>query len=334
MASVIELQKMLDKLIQKSFDSFVNYKKSAKTFDDSKKLMEKDLDINEILRKIEYYKEKQKELEKVKMPASDKVLAYNKLREQQKKYATLLKHVKENNSDKWLIDLEKNFLKGKEIFRENKLVLLEKINKILMSLKKKMGPTKYKQFIKQLYLNKLTDKTNTYTYSVKTIMKHLASGLISEKASKKSKHLNEIKSRKDVKNRKIEMEIEIEMIKIKNVVEKIGKHKQIFIDRIKKIIDKEDDDMMKQRLFQVITVNKKNKNGKVVKKKIVDVKPTEFSKFISSKNQSSKYQKEIDKYNLIIDKLFEKNKSIRKRIAKLKGIDLSKLKSSQKNRYL
>jgi hypothetical protein len=334
MASVVELQKLLDKLIHKSFDSFVSYKKSAKTFDDSKKLMEKDLDIDEIFRKIEYYKEKQKQLEKVNMPASNKVLAYNKLREQQKKYATLLKHVQQNNSDKWLIELEKNFLKGKEIFRENKLVLLARINKLLMSLKKKMGVAKYREFISQLYLKKLTDKTNTYTYTVKTIIKHLASALISEIASKKSKHFNEIKSRKDIKNRKNQMEVEIEMIKLKDVVEKFGKHKELFIDRIKKIIDKEDDDMMKQRLFQVITVNKRNKNGKVVKKQIIDVKPTEFSKFISSKNQSSKYQKEIDKYNLIIDKLLEKNKSIRKRIAKLKGIDLSKLKSSQKNRYL
>lgn len=267
MASVVELQKLLDKLIHKSFDSFVIYKKSAKTFDDSKKLMEKDLDIDEIFRKIEYYKEKQKQLEKVNNPASNKVSAYNKLREQQKKYATLLKHVKENNSDKWLVDLEKTFLKGKEIFRENKLVLLARINKLLMSLKKKMGVAKYKQFISKLYLKKLTDKTNTYTYTVKTIMKHLASGLISEIASKKSKYLNEIKSRKDIKNRKNQMEVEIEMIKLKDVVEKFSKHKELFIDRIKKIIDKKDDDMLKQRLFQVVTVNKRNKDGKVVKKK-------------------------------------------------------------------
>lgn len=266
MTSVVELKKLLDKLIHKSFDLFVAYKKSAKIFDNGKKLMEKDLDIDEILRKIEYYKEKQKQLEKVKMPTSNKVLAYNKLREQQKKYAALLKHVKENNSDKWLVHLEKTFLKEKEIFRENKLALLQKINKLLISLKKKIGVAKYKEFIRNLYLNKLTDKTNTYTYTVKTIMKHLASALISEKAAKKSKHLNEIKSRMDVKNRKIKMEIEIEMLKLKNIVEKFGKYEQLFINKIKKIIDKKDDDMMKQRLFQVVTVNKKNKNGKVVKK--------------------------------------------------------------------
>ena len=78
--------------------------------------------------------------------------------------------------------------------------------------------------------------------------------------------------------------------------------------------------MMKQRLFQVVTVNKQNKNGKVVEKQIVEINPTEFKKFISSKNQSSKYQKEIDKYNFILAKLFEKDKSIRNRITKLKGM--------------
>jgi hypothetical protein len=318
MASLVEMQKMLDKLIHKSFDNFVNYKITAKKFDDTKKLMEKDLDINEILRKIEYYKEKQIELGKVKMPESNKVLAYNKLREQQKKYAELLKHVKENNSNKYLIELEKNFLKGKELFREDKIVLLARINKLLMSLKKKMGVAKYKQFISELYLNKLTDKTNTYTYTVKTIMKHLKSGLISYEASKKSKHLNNIKSRKDVMNRKTQMEIEIEMIKLKDVVKKFDKYEKLFIDKIKKIIDREDDDMMKQRLFQVVTINKRNKNGKVVKKEVIEVKPTEFKNFISSTNQSSKYYKEIDKYKLILAELFEKDKSIRNRITKLK----------------
>jgi len=318
MASLVEMQKMLDKLIHKSFDNFVNYKITAKKFDDTKKLMEKDLDINEILRKIEYYKEKQIELGKFKMPESNKVLAYNKLREQQKKYAELLKHVKENNSNKYLIELEKNFLKGKELFREDKIVLLARINKLLMSLKKKMGVAKYKQFISELYLNKLTDKTNTYTYTVKTIMKHLKSGLISYEASKKSKHLNNIKSRKDVMNRKTQMEIEIEMIKLKDVVKKFDKYEKLFIDKIKKIIDREDDDMMKQRLFQVVTINKRNKNGKVVKKEVVEVKPTEFKNFISSTNESSKYHKEIDKYKLILAELFEKDKSIRNRITKLK----------------
>ena len=64
----------------------------------------------------------------------------------------------------------------------------------------------------------------------------------------------------------------------------------------------------------------KNKNGKIVKKKIVEVKPAEFKKFFSSKNQYPAYQKEIDKYNLILSKLFEKDKSIRNRITKLKGM--------------
>ena len=325
MTDIVELQQKLDRLIHKSFNSFVSYKKAAKTFNDSKKLMEKEYDINEITKKIEFFKNKIKELDNMKngfygMPISDKASSLVKYKDLQKKYTSLLKHIKENNADKWLIDLETIFLKGKEIFRENKIIFLRKINKILLALKKMMGSANYKNFIKPLYAMKLTDDTNTYTYTVKIIMKHLASGPISENASKKSKHLNEIKSRKDVNNRKIEMEVEIEMIKLKNVLEKFSKHEQIFIDRIKKIIDLKDDDMMKQRLFQVVTVNKKNKNGKVVEKQIVEINPTEFKKFISSKNQSSKYQKEIDKYNFILAKLFEKDKSIRNRITKLKGM--------------
>jgi hypothetical protein len=324
MTDVSELQKKLDKLIQKSFDLLVIYKKSAKIYDDTKKLWEKNLDIDEILKKIEYFKQKQKELNKVNMPFNSKAIAYTKLIEQQKKYKELLKYAKQNNSDNWLIELEKKFLKGKKLFRDNNLVLLAKIKKLLKNLKKKMGPANYKKFISKLYLNKLTDETNTFSYTVKTIMKHLESAQISENASKKIKNFNEIKSRKDIKNRKIEMEIEIEHIKLKNNLKKYDKFKKLFIDKIKKIIDKKDDDMLKQKLFKVVTSNK-NENGEVV------VKSSEFQKFISSKNQHPAYQKQIDKYNLIMDKLLEKDKLIRKRILKLKGIDLSKLKPSEKN---
>jgi len=287
--------------------------------------LERDLDIKEIKKKIEYYKEKEKELDKKQRlnkngkSISEFAQLLQEYRGQKLNWMKLEKMVQSNNTDQWWIDLETAFLKEKEIFRENKIKLLEKINKILMSLKKKMGKN-YKEFIKELYLNKLTDDTNTYTYTVKTIMKHLASGPISENAAKKSKKLNELKSRKNIYNRKTQMEIEIEMIKLKDVVEKFGKYEKLFIDRIKKIIDREDDDMMKQRLFQVVTINKINKNGKVVKKEVIEVKPTEFKNFISSTNQSSKYHKEIDKYKLILAELFEKDKSIRNRITKLKGM--------------
>ena len=67
MTDVSKLQQKLDDLIHKSFDSFVSYKKAAKIYDDSKKLLERDLDIKEIKKKIEYYKEKEKELDKKQM---------------------------------------------------------------------------------------------------------------------------------------------------------------------------------------------------------------------------------------------------------------------------
>jgi hypothetical protein len=316
MPDVSEIQQRLKKLIEASFDSFVEYKKAATTFDAAKKLLEKDLDIDEIKKEIEYFKEQHKKLDKVNMPLSNKASAFAKLREQQKKYAELLTHAQKNNSDRYLVGLEKNFLKSKEKFREKKIVLLEKINELKLKLNKMMGPANYKEYINQLYTNTLTDDTNTYTYSVKTIMKHLESGPVSKNAAEKSIKLNAIKSRKNVKNRKTQMEIEIEMIKLKKVVEKYGKYKELFIDKIWKIIHKEDDDMMKARLFKKV---------KLGNKEVVDIKPKEFEEFLSSTNLPSYYQKEVDKYNLILNELNEKNKYIREKLAKLKGNDLNAL---------
>ena len=343
MTDVRKLQQKLDDLIHKSFYSFVSYKKAAKNYDEQKKILERDLDADHIEKMLKFFKKKIIELDNMKngfygMPHSDKASSLAKYRDLQKKYTLSLKHIKENNTDQWWIDLETAFLKNKEIFRENKIKLLEKINKILMSLKKKMGKN-YKEFIKELYLNKLTDDTNTYTYTVKTIMKHLASGPISENASKKSKKLNELKSRKNIYNRKTQMEIEIEMIKLKNVVEKERKYKNLFIDKIKKIIDNKDDDIMKQRLFKIVTRNKRNKNfkiiinsnGKAIKEEIIDINPEEFIKFIGSKNQNIEYQNEIDKYNEKLKKLIDKKKFIEDKIAKLKGISLNKSNSSVNN---
>ena len=346
MTDIVELQQKLDDLIHKSFDSFVSYKKAAKNYDDSKKLLERDLDIKEIKKKIEYYKEKEKELDKKQMlnkngkSIREFAPLLQEYRGQKLNWMKLEKMVQSNNTDQWWIDLETAFLKDKEIFRGNKIKLLEKINKILMSLKKKMGKN-YKEFIKELYLNKLTDDTNTYTYTVKTIMKHLESGKISENAAKKSKKLNELKSRKNIYNRKTQMEIEIENIKLKNLEEKEKKYKELFKHKIKKIIDNKDDKKIKNKLFQIVTVNKrnkkldiiKNKNGKAIKEEIISyVDPEEFDKFIGSKNQNIEYQNEIDKYNEKLIKLIDEKKFITNKIAKLKGINLNELNSSANNR--
>jgi len=339
MTDVSKLQQKLDDLIHKSFDSFVSYKKAAKNYEDKKKILERDLDTDHIEKMLKLVQSQKKQLNKTGIPLNSKVSLYKKFEEQEIFYIDFLKHRNENNTDQWWIDLETAFLKDKEIFRENKIKLLEKINKILMSLKKKMGEN-YKEFIKELYLNKLTDDTNTYTYTVKTIMKHLASGQISENAAKKSKKLNELQSRKNIYNRKTQMEIEIEMIKLKNVVEKEEKYKILFKDKIKKIIDNKDDKKIKNKLFKIVTVNKRNKelkiitnkNGKAIKEEIIYINPEEFDKFIGSKNQNIEYQNEIDKYNEKLKILIDKKKFIENKITKLKGINLNESNSSVNNR--
>jgi hypothetical protein len=342
MTDIVELQQKLDDLIHKSFDSFVSYKKAAKNYDERKKILERDLDTDHIEKMLKLAQSQKKQLNKTGIPLNGKISLYKKFEEQEIYYEDYLKHIKENNTEQWWIDLETDFLKYKEIFRENKIKLLEKINKILMSLKKKMGEN-YKEFIKELYLNKLTDDTNTYTYTVKTIMKHLESGKISENAAKKSKKLNELKSRKNIYNRKTQMEIEIEMIKLKNVLEKEEKYKNLFKDKIKKIIDNKDDKKIKNKLFKIVTVNKRNKElkiitnnkGKAIKEEIIYyIDPEEFDKFIGSKNQNIEYQNEIDKYNEKLKKLNDKKKFIENKIAKLKGISLNKLNSSVNNGLL
>ena len=253
MASVIELKNKLDQLIESGFYSLVSYKKASKSFNDMKKLMEKNLDVSEIVKKIEFYKEQQKKLEKVNLPEDQKLSLYNKYREQQKKYAKLLKHVQENNnSNKFLVEVEKKFLKEKEIYRATKIIILSSIEKIITQLKINMGEDKFKEYKNKLYLKTFTDDTNVYTYSVKTIMNYLKSGPISEESSIKSKQINELSTRKNVKNRKNVMEHEILMIKIKKILKKIDKNNIQFINKLKKIIEREGDTKMRDKLFHII----------------------------------------------------------------------------------
>jgi hypothetical protein len=330
MTDVSKLQQKLDVLIHKSFDSFVSYKKKAKNYDDSKKLLERDLETDYVEKLLKTVQSQLENLKSVDF-SNSKMPLYKKFKEQERMYKEFLKHKEENNTDQWWINLETAFLKDKEKFRENKIKLLEKINKILMSLKKKMGAN-YREFIKELYLIKLTDDTNTYTYTVKTIMKHLKSGPISANAAKKSKKLNELQSRKNIYNRKTQMEIEIEMIKLNNLLEKEKKYKNLLREKIKKIIDNKDDKKIKNKLFKIVTINNTNKNGKAIKEIISYVVPEEFDKFIGSKNQNIEYQNEIDKYNEKLIKLIDEKKFITNKIAKLKGINLNELNSSANNR--
>jgi hypothetical protein len=333
MASVIELKKNLNQLIESGFNSLVSYKTSSKSFNDMKKLMEKDLDVTQIVKKIEFYKEQQKKLEKVNLPANQKVSLYNKYRGEQKKYADLLKHAQQNNSNKWLVEVEKKFLKEKEIFRNTKIIILSAIEKIITQLKINMGEDKFKEYKNKLYLKTFTDDTNMYTYSVKKIMNYLKSGPISEESSKKSKQINELSTRKNVKNRKNKMEHEILMIKMQKILKKLSNLHIQFIKKIKKIIEREDDTNLRRKLFHIIRREKRNENfqvitnasGNPVMEEIEEINVPEFDKFISSKfqltiPQTEIYQPEIDKYRLKRVKLLDKITSLEKNMAKLKGI--------------
>jgi hypothetical protein len=272
-------------------------------------------------------------LEKVNLPANQKVSLYNKYRGEQKKYADLLKHAQQNNSNKWLVEVEKKFLKEKEIFRNTKIIILSAIEKIITQLKINMGEDKFKEYKNKLYLKTFTDDTNMYTYSVKKIMNYLKSGPISEESSKKSKQINELSTRKNVKNRKNKMEHEILMIKMQKILKKLSNLHIQFIKKIKKIIEREDDTNLRRKLFHIIRREKRNDNfqvitnasGNPVMEEIEEINVPEFDKFISSKfqptiPQTEIYQPEIDKYRLKRVKLLDKITSLEKNMAKLKGI--------------
>jgi hypothetical protein len=333
MAGIIELKSKLNQLIETSFNLFVSYKKASKSYNDMKKLMEKDLDVTQIVKKIEFYKEQQKKLEKVNLPANQKVSLYNKYREEQKKYADLLKHAQQNNSNKWIVELEKKFLKEKEVYRNGKIRILSSIENVIVQLKINMGEDKFKEYKNKLYLKTFTDDTNMYTYNVKTIMNHLKSGPISEESSKKSKQINELSTRKNVKNRKNQMEHEILMIKIQKITKKINKNTIQFINKLKKIIEREGNTDMRRKLFHIIRREKRNENfqvitnanGKPVMEEIEEINVPEFNKLINSKFQltllqTEIYQPEIDKYNLKHAKLLDKVTGLEKKMAELKGI--------------
>jgi hypothetical protein len=333
MASVIELKKNLNQLIESGFNSLVSYKTSSKSYNDMKKLMEKNLDVTEIINKIKFYKEQIKKLRKVNLPLNQKDSLFNKYENELKKYIKLLKHTQENNSNKWLVEVEKKFLKEKEIFRNTKIIILSAIEKIITQLKINMGEDKFREYKNKLYLKTFTDDTNVYTYSVKTIMNYLKSGPISEESSKKSKQINELSTRKNVKNRKNQMEHEILMIKMQKILKKISNLHIQFIKKIKKIIEREDDTNLRRKLFHIIRREKRNDNfqvitnasGNPVMEEIEEINLPEFDKFISSQfqptiPQTEIYQPEIDKYRLKRVKLLDKATSLEKNMAKLKGI--------------
>jgi len=299
MAGIPELKQRLKELIQLSFNSLVAYKKDANSFSMMKRLMEKNLDVEEIEKSIASMKNKLKEADKEKNLTQKAIMVMN-IQDKIKHYKELLKIVQQPNSNKFLVEIEKKFLKDKEIYRERKINLLEKIENIISQLKDKMGEDKFKEYKNKLYINTLTDDTHKYTYSVKTIMNHLKSGPISNKSSKKVQQINKLITRKNVENRKKKMEIEVEMVKLQKKIAKLSEEHDKIREKIKKIVESE--------------------GNTELKKKLQD--PVEFHKFINSNFQSNLYktdiyQPEIDKYKIKYKKLLNKIKAIEDKIAEL-----------------
>jgi hypothetical protein len=295
MASVIELKQRFKELIELSFDSLVSYKKAAKSFSIMKRLMEKNLDVEEIQKSITFMKNKIKEVEKENIHQTQKTIMVINLQDKIKQYKELLKIVQQPNSNRFLVEIEKNFLKEKEIFRERKIKLLESIEIIISQLKDKMGEDKFKEYKNKLYINTLTDDTHEYTYSVKTIMNYLKSGAISEKSSQKVKQINNLATINNVKNRKKKMEIEVEMVKLQKKITKLREEDNKIKEKIKKIVEREGNTELKKKLEN----------------------PVEFYKFINSNIQSNVYQPEIDKHKIKYKKLLNKIKAIENKIAEL-----------------
>ena len=166
---------------------------------------------------------KRREFEKRKnMPDFLKASEIVKLATEEKllknKFAKELeKHKKEYEklSEVYLVNSDKKFLKEKEEIRKNKKRILSRIKIALSQLKNLMFKDEYKQFIKDIKELKYKISHNK-TITGKILINHLESGIISEKASKKTKQINDLQTINNIGFRKLEMEYEITPIKKKN----------------------------------------------------------------------------------------------------------------------
>lgn len=315
-----KLYNELSKLYENGYDLLVKYKKLSKSFSDKKKNLSPSHENLEKTKKkinqeLKNYLDSLEEVHKKKNSNDDlrkkaiyQVQVIDKVKLLRAELAALNDRMKteKNNSNQYLLHNEKLFLKSKEILRAKKIDLLDKINRVKLLLKKQLK----ERFNNYMYSNFDTrvfgDDPDYQNYTGKDIIKFLKSGPISEKAAKKSKQINDLYSLKNVSDRKAQMELQIELVKLGDVQKKYKEYENLFINKIKKIINDEDDDMMKSRLFTV-------KNNKVV------IKPTELNEFLNSTTEKSIYQKEIDNYNLKVQKLENKHKMLHRKIAKLQN---------------
>ena len=333
----------LSDLYEGAYDLLVGYKKTSKIFSNIKKNLtpshqNSEKTKNEISKSIKFYLESLKKRERTNLQTNNplrnqamyQIQVLDKVKSLQTELAALDKRMKaEKNIDNlYLLDHEKIFLKSKEALRAEKIVLLQRIDRIKSLLKKQLK----ERFNNYMYSNFDTryfgEDPDYQNYTGKDIIKFLESGPVSEKAAKKSKQINNIKSLENVSNRKTQMEIEIEMIKLESVVKKYNEYEKLFIDKIEKIINKESDSDVKRLLFKVVKREKRNKNfqvitdnqGNPVEEEIIDIKRDKFKEFLNSGNTYPKYKKEIARYKKQIDQLNKKHNYILKKIDKLKKI--------------
>jgi len=330
----------LDVLYEEAYDLLVHYKKLSKIFSSTKKNLtpsHENLEKrkNEINKSLKYYLESLAKRQKTNLqtnnPLRNKAMfqieVVDKLKSLRTELAAIDKRMKteKNISKDYLLDHEKVYLKSKEVLRARKISLLERINRIKSLLKKQLKD-KFKNYIKANFDRRYIGNDPEYKYTGNHIIKSLESGVISEKAAKKSKQINNIQSLNNVSDRKTQMEIEIEMVKLEEVAKKMNEYEDLFIDKIKKIIDKESNSDVKRLLFEDVKREKRNKNfqvilnnkGKPVEEVITDYKRTALKEFLKSGDTYPKYEKEIAKYNNIVIALFKKHDHILKKIEKLK----------------
>jgi hypothetical protein len=333
------LYNILSKLYEDGNDLLVSYKRMSKIFSDIKKNLANPHENLEkakknINKEIKYYLDSLEEVHKRKnynVGSRNKAIYEKKVIDQlellRAELAAIDKRMKteKNISKVYLLDHEKVFLKSKKVLRVRKIDLLDKINKIKLLLRKKLKE-KFEGYIISNFDSRVFGNDPNYKNNGKCIIKFLKAGEISERAAKKSKQINDLKTLENVSDRKTQMEIQIEMVKLESVVKKKNEYKNLLIDKIKKIIDKESDSDMKRKLFRLVTRQKRNKKfevitnnkGNPVEEKVVDIRPNAFEEFLDSGNTYPKYKNEIDKYNLKVEKLENKQKMILRKIDKLK----------------
>jgi hypothetical protein len=333
----------LSDLYEKAYDLLVHYKKLSKDFSNVKKNLNPSQENsekkkNEISKNLKFYLGFLAEREKTNLQtntalankARNQIRLVGQIRSLRTELAALDKRMKaEKNIDNlYLLDHEKIFLKSKEALRAEKIVLLQRIDRIKLLLKNKLK----ERFNNYMYSNFDTryfgEDPDYQNYTGKDIINFLESGPVSEKAAKKSKQINNIKSLENVSNRKTQMEIEIEMIKLESVVKKYNEYEKLFIDKINNIINKERDSDLKRLLFKEVKREKRNNNfvvitdiqGNPVEEKIIDIRRDKFNEFLNSGNTYPKYKKEIAKYKKQIEQLNKKHNYYIKKIDKLKKI--------------